>query len=184
MNTSATKIVGANPENGRRSMDFYPTPPDVTASLLNVLDIPKGATIWECAAGDGDMVDVMEQLGYKVIRSDICTGTDFLTDTEDRQFDWIITNPPFKLAEHFIRKAATYNKPFAMLLKSQYWHAKTRVRLFKEITPAKIYPLAWRPNFQFKERQKSSPLMDVMWCVWMPDKKNYSTYMPIGRTEK
>ena len=178
------KIIGADPENGRSHLDFYPTPPEVTRALLDVLDIQTGQTILECAAGDGDMADVLEQYGYSVIRSDIRTGTDFLADTEPRSFDWIITNPPFSLAEQFIRKCASYKKPFALLLKSQYWHAKTRLPLFKEFTPARIYPLTWRPNFKFKEREKSSPLMDVMWCVWMPDKKNYSMYMPIGRTEK
>lgn len=42
--------------------------------------------------------------------------------------DWIITNPPFSLAEAFIRRAAELGKPFAFLLKSQYWNATCRMK--------------------------------------------------------
>lgn len=176
------KIIGANPAEGRRASDVYPTPPEVTEALLRHQTV--WGTIWEPAAGDGDLADVLEKHVNRVIRSDIRTGTDFLTFNAEMAFDWIITNPPFSHAEEFIRKCMTYNKPFALLLKSQFWHAAKRKDLFYEWQPCAVMPLTWRPNFLFKERQKAAPLMDVMWCVWMPDKKNYSMYMPIGRTEK
>lgn len=47
----STKIVGAGDK--RRKNDFYPTPPECTQALIDFLKIPKGATIWECACGDG-----------------------------------------------------------------------------------------------------------------------------------
>lgn len=45
----------------------YPTPPDVTQALLDMLDIPKGATIWEPACGAGDLARVLSNNGYKTI---------------------------------------------------------------------------------------------------------------------
>ena len=90
----------------------------------------------------------------------------------------IVATPPATMAE--------LQSPFAMLLKAQYWHAAKRMALFEEIPPSYILPLTWRPDFFFKEREKGSggsPLMDVMWCVWLtPWMKNVQTvYKPLPR---
>ena len=76
-----------------------------------------------------------------------------------------------------------------MLLKSQYWHAAKRAQLFREIPPSYVLPLTWRPDFLFKERngeKGASPLMDVMWCVWLTPHMQgaYTEYKPLMRPEK
>ena len=83
---------------------------------------------------------------------------------------------------------AELGKPFAFLLKSQYWNATCRRKLFDEIPPSYILPLTWRPDFFFKKRmpgEKGSPLMDVMWCVWLTPWKNdiQTVYRPLTRPE-
>nr|DAI48763.1 MAG TPA: adenine-specific methyltransferase [Caudoviricetes sp.] len=181
----ASRISGGNSAAGRRQSDLYPTPPEVTVALLRFLNFPSGVSVWEPAAGDGDMTDVISQYAFPVYATDIRDGTDFLQSCIDCA-DWIITNPPFSLAEEFIRHAAELNKPFAMLLKAQYWHAAKRAKLFEELPPSYILPLTWRPDFFFKERdgkKGGSPLMDVMWCVWLtPWMKNVQTvYQPLPR---
>lgn len=181
----ASRISGGNSARGRRQSDFYPTPPEVTVALLQFLNLPKNTTIWEPAAGEGDMAGVLQNYFETVYTTDILDGTDFLKSSIDAA-DWIITNPPFLLAEDFIRRAAKIEKPFAFLLKSQYWHASKRMALFEEIPPSYILPLTWRPDFFFKERENGnggSPLMDVMWCVWLtPWMKNVQTiYKPLPR---
>ena len=142
--------------------------PEVTDALLRFLDLPKTTVIWEPACGELDMVSAMERTGYSVIATDISRGQDFLKEPLPA-CDWIITNPPFSVSDKFIRRCAEHGKPFALLLKSQYWHAAKRIALFSEITPTYVLPLTWRPDFLFKKHEKkSSPLMDVMWCVWHP----------------
>lgn len=143
---------------------------------------------WEPAAGEGDMLETIRACGYgESFGTDILYGLDFLEspDTPDIHFgfDWIITNPPFARAEEFIRKAASLGKPFAFLVKSQFWHAKRRLSLFDEFPPSYILPLTWRPDFFFKDGHGGSPLMDVMWCVWlMPHIKGTQTvYRPLER---
>lgn len=131
------------------------------------------------------MAGVLQSYFETVYTTDILDGTDFLKSSIDAA-DWIITNPPFSLAEDFIRRAAKIEKPFAFLLKSQYWHASKRMALFKDIPPSYILPLTWRPDFFFKERENGnggSPLMDVMWCVWLtPWMGNVQTiYRPLPR---
>lgn len=162
---TASRIAGGNTAYKRSASDFYPTPADATEALLRFLKLPANTTIWEPACGENHMVDVMKNHGYQVIGTDILSGTDFLT-TPLIECDWIITNPPFSLADQFIRRCIESKRPFALLLKSQYWHAKKRIDLFRSYPPAFVLPLTWRPDFLFKQRGSGSPLMDVMWVVW------------------
>lgn len=181
MKTSfATKIVGANPADKRSEMDFYPTPPEVTDALLHFLDIPQTSVIWEPACGEMDMVSAMQSAGYSVIATDLKYGQDFLTEPLP-WCDWIITNPPFSVADKFIERCVEHSKPFALLLKSQYWHAKKRYDLFCNTKPTYVCPLTWRPDFLFKKHeQRKSPLMDVMWCVWFPG-CDHTWYIPLKK---
>ena len=142
--------------------------------------------IWEPACGENDMADAIREKGYAVVATDIMTGTDFLTADTPGGTAWIITNPPFSAAEQFIRKAYSTGIPFAMLLKAQFWHAAGRLTLFRTCTPDIVAPLTWRPDFNFKSSGKhGSPLMDVIWCVWLPRGNLYSgggtRYIPLTK---
>lgn len=174
----SNRIIGGNTAGKRKASDFYPTPPEVTIALLNLLELPEGTVIWEPACGNGSMVDVMQRFGYKVIATDIETGTDFLT-SPDMECEWVITNPPFSVADKFIEKCIKIGKPFALLLKSQYWHAKKRIGLFRSCPPSFVCPLTWRPNFAGEQAGRGNPLMDVIWVVW--DMKRYPHYVPLER---
>lgn len=167
----ASRITGGNSAIGRRESDFYPTPPEVTVALMDFLRLPENTVIWEPAAGEGDMLETIRACGYGgSFGTDISEGFDFLSPDIFKRllvgFDWIITNPPF-----------------AFLVKSQFWHAKRRLSLFDEFPPSYILPLTWRPDFFFKDDHGGSPLMDVMWCVWlMPHIKGTQTvYRPLER---
>lgn len=176
-NLTASRIVGGNSAYKRSESDFYPTPSDVTVALLDFLRLPTGTRIWEPACGENHMVSVMRLRAYDVLATDIQTGTDFLT-APLCPCDWIITNPPFSLADKFIERCVEHGKPFAMLLKSQYWHTKKRLPLFRKYPPTYICPLTWRPDFTFKTRGKGSPLMDVMWVIWT---QGETRYIPLER---
>ena len=154
----ANAIVGHGEK--RRKLDYYPTPPEATQALLDYLQLPKKTKIWECACGTGSMVDVIRSNGYACVGTDIVTGHDFLTHRED--CDWIITNPPFFLAEQFIVRAGQIGVPFALLLKSQYWHSQKRLAIFRAYQPTAVLPLTWRPDFT----GEGGSLMDMIWCVW------------------
>ena len=86
--------------------DFYPTPAWATHALL--CNEPFVGIVWECACGDGAMSEVLKTK-YDVISTDLYDRgygepeQDFLTTT--KQCDNVITNPPFKLAEDFLRVA-------------------------------------------------------------------------------
>lgn len=61
-------------------------------------------------------------------------------------------SPNGQLLGNLEHTAAEIGKPFAMLLKAQYWHAAKRAQLFCEVPPSYVLPLTWRPDFLFKER--------------------------------
>lgn len=171
-------IVGGDPNKNRNAMDFYPTPREVTAALLDFLQIPKGVKIWEPACGQNHMVNVIRDFGYEVIGTDIQGGVDYLTADLPQGVDWIITNPPFKASEAFIKRCIHHGKPFSLLLKSQYWHASKRTKLFIDYPPKFVLPLNWRPDFT----GKGSSLMDMIWCVWGDNYGlKFSLYKPLKK---
>lgn len=178
----AYKIIGGGDPSKRHDRDFYPTPEEVTRALMEILNPDKDITIWEPACGEGHIVNALNNMGFNnVIGTDILTGTDFLTAELPKSggvdISFIITNPPFKLAEEFIRKCWQHNIPFALLLKSQFWHAAKRYELFNECRPSMIYPLTWRPDFT----GQGAALMDCIWCVWLRDDKGYTEYKPLKK---
>lgn len=174
-------IAMASRSRDRRPHDYYPTPKEVTQVLLDFLHIPRNLKIWECACGQDHMVNVMRLYGYDVIATDIARGEDFLRMDCPPGVDWIITNPPFSASEQFIERCVHHDLPFALLLKSQYWHASRRLNIFEEHPPAFVLPLTWRPDFT----GQGASLMDVMWCVWDGNSRKCLTiYKPLARPAK
>lgn len=174
--------TGGKKEN-RRELDFYPTPKECTIALMDFLNLPI-SKIWEPACGDGAMATVIESYGHTVYASDlrsICGYGEGGVDYLEKKFDFydaIITNPPFALSAAFIEKALIESPIVAMLLKSQYWHSKSRYDLFMNNPPAYVLPLTWRPNFA--PEKGSAPTMEVHWTVWMQGDR-ITKYIPLNK---
>lgn len=173
-------LAGQPGDRARRKLDYYPTPPNVTAALMEFLQLTP-CKIWECASGTGSMSKVIRLYGHDVIETDIITGNNYLYT--QRSCDAIITNPPFNLADQFIYKAVQECRLVAFLLKSQYWHSRSRQKLFLQYPPTFVLPLAWRPDFLEKERgNKGKPTMECAWSVWIHDEPGVY-YIPLQRPE-
>lgn len=165
MSVSASVMIGgASADHARNEADFYPTPPECTEALLSVTDGLFIGRVWEPACGDGAISKVLLSAGLNPHSTDLRHsgygqgGVDFLA-TRDEDISGIITNPPFNLAEAFIRHACSFGVPVAMLLKATYWHAASRRALFLETGPTAVFPMLWRPNFA--PERGNSPTMDV-----------------------
>lgn len=158
--------------------DRYWTEPWVTKTLLD--GVLLRGWIWECAAGRGDMADVFRGAGCRVVCSDIAGSSlgcesaselDFLT--AEPPAGWpavlsIVTNPPYLLAEQFIRRALKLTQPeggmVAMLLRNEYDCAARRRDLF-EREPFRIkLVLTKRPRWS--EQNTASPRHNFAWYVW------------------
>lgn len=174
----AQSLVGTSA--GRPDDDFYPTPPDATEALLaneefpSTLDPSKPGTIWEPACGDGAICRVLEQHGYPVYATDLnyrgyglTNPVDFLNAPE-MMVDHIITNPPFKLAEPFIRQALkrTTGK-VVMLCKLQFLEGAKRKMMFESTPLKKVYVFSKRLTMTRNgEKMANSGMIAFAWFVW------------------
>ena len=173
----------------RNKTDFYETPHEVTLALLDFLEsrnlIAPGCTIWEPARGRGKMERVMLDKGYAVVGTDLhpefedLPSVDFLK--AELPCNWIITNPPFSNAAAFIQHALELGKPCAFLLKSQFWHARSRLQLFRNNQPSFVLPLTWRPDFLYGTKS-GSPTMEILWTVWGVG--NEAIYCPLEKPKE
>ncbi len=153
----------------RKERDLYETPGWVTRALYKHLTrIPE--IIWEPAAGSGKMVDALrEWSGCQVMATDIDMGCDFLSEMMETEAGAIITNPPYEKAREFIEHAMQLMAPLdgmvAMLLRTDFDHAKTRQHLFGECSQfAKKVVLTKR--IQWFEDSKGSPSFNHAWFIW------------------
>lgn len=194
MKQETLQLTGGAGKDKRRELDFYPTPKNVTRSLMDFMFkegyFDPNTTLWEPACGDGSMSEVLKEYCPSVYSSDIREtgygdgGIDFLCANWNGEFNAIITNPPFNLSALFIEKALREVEFVCMLLKSQYWHAKARYDLFIQNPPMYVLPLTWRPDFLEHERKdgekKGAPTMEVAWSVWKRGTKE-TRYQPLIR---
>jgi len=169
-------MIGGQGAYARHSSDFYETPPEATRALLGVLDLQEGTRVWEPAVGAGAISLVLDLAGMDVTGTDIrAQGVDFL-QCEPIACDWIITNPPFNLANEFVRRAWSIDVPFAFLLKATFWNTKRTGELFRDCPADGVYPLTWRPAMA--PDRGSSPTMDFSWVVWRSGRKEFR---PVSR---
>jgi len=118
----------------REEKDYYPTPSWVTEALIPHLR-RKPRVVWEPACGENHMANVLSR-HMTCYGTDIARGQDFLSYTGADGYDAIITNPPYNLSVDFIEHSLRLMEPemgmVAMLLRTDYDHAKTRARLFRD----------------------------------------------------
>lgn len=167
---------GIIPSKDREKDDYYPTPPNGTRALLAVekFDGP----VWECACGEGDMSRVLEQAGYEVISTDLFDrgyGTsryDFLMEQKALAPN-ICTNPPFKLAEQFVRHAlhltrGTPGAKVAMLCRLAWLEGKQRRELFESTPLARVWVFSGRLGFDRGKQAETgrTGMIAFAWFVW------------------
>lgn len=150
----------------RKERDSYETPAWVTGALLPHL--PKGIrVIWEPACGSGKMVRALTAGGYDVVGTDIEDGTNFLDCMEDTapQIDAIVTNPPYIHAQAFIEKALFLGDFVAMLLRTDFDHAKTRQHLF---SGSSIFAkkLVLTKRIIWFDGPSAAPSFNHAWYIW------------------
>lgn len=167
--------AGGGGKNPRKEADFYPTPPDITTAMLRKLKQWRpNALIVDPACGDGAICEVANAEGFNSWGSDLHdygwkpmgAQESFLTiEMEWPKHTVLVTNPPFKLAEEFIFRAAELDRPFFFMLKAQYFHGGRRTaRIDKAgLLPNLKFPCTWRASFDMSGR--GGP-MDVTWFGW------------------
>lgn len=174
-------VVASN--YARKENDLYQTEPWATEALLRHFPVGAGAVVWEPAAGNHLIADVVREHGAQVVTSDIAvydrehdSHFDFLSPVSastahPRVIDRIYTNPPYgkgnRDAVTFARLALKRCSGFvALLLTAKFDFGKTRADLFANnhrftAKIALVDRIQWFPG-------ESSGTEDHAWFCWGP----------------
>jgi hypothetical protein len=98
----------------KQGIDEMFTPPILVKPILKYLK--PNSIIW-CPfdTEDSEFVIAFKEAGHKVVYSHIGYGQDFFT-YEPKEYDCIISNPPFSRKLEVLKRLYLLNKPFAMIL--------------------------------------------------------------------
>lgn len=165
------------------SRDDFPTPPWATRALLEhvLVSDTREMRCLEPACGAGHMSKVLSEYFGSVDSTDIFDygygkTRDFLEWQKwapSNQYDWVITNPPFKLAEEFIFAALEMaSKGVAILARTVFLESIGRYRrLFEDTPPTHFAQFVERvPMVKGRLDPRASTATGYSWFVW--DKKH------------
>lgn len=174
INSAPTRqMLGAREAGRLRSDDFHETPPVATEALLSVetFDGP----IWEPACGAGAISRVLVAHGHSVISTDLVERgygsprIDFLMELAPRAPN-IISNPPFKLAAQFARRACDLTTgKVAMLLRLGWLEGRARREMFAETPFARLWVFSRRLPMMHRhgyDGPESTSTIAFAWFVW------------------
>jgi len=169
-------------------LEDYPTPPWAVRALVeHVICVGRGRqfdmrreNVWEPAANRGYMVRPLREYFAIVHGSDVhdygagFEVADFLMHGTGGpgEYDWIITNPPFRLAAQFAEKCLRLRprKGFALLTRATFLEGQQRYEeLFKPHPPTIVAPFVERvPMVKGRHDPKASTATAYTWIVWGP----------------
>ena len=182
MAQNTSHAVMAQRSEPHDSLDFFPTPPWATRALVEHVLIGGGwsrqqiaaATAWDPACGEGHMVRPLRESFRAVGASDVHdygfgSVADFLFPNPAKNVDWVITNPPFRLAAEFIARGLDIaSTGVAMLVRTSFIEGVRRyATLFSKRRPAILAPFAERvPMFKGRIDPEGSTATSYCWLVW------------------
>jgi hypothetical protein len=173
------------------SPDDFPTPPWATRGFMEHVIADQGPfsgmSCLEPACGAGHMAKVLNEYFGEVRASDAYDYgygkvRDYLdVPYETNAVDWVITNPPFRLAEQFVeRSLKVARKGVAVLVRTVFIESVGRYRnLFEVNPPSKFAQYTERvPMVRGRLDQKASTATGYAWLVWEKDETaNYPKLM-------
>lgn len=192
MSQNTSSAVMAQRQEARDSLDDFPTQPWATRALCeHVLkpiyadsdaDYMESLTVWEPACNRGHMAEPLREYFSTVHTSDIHDYgygdkvSDFLFPIpfDFVDVDWVITNPPFRLAEQFIDRAFHLSlEGVAMIVRTSFLEGVGRYeRLFTQNPPSVIAQFAERvPMVKGRLTEKGSTATAYCWLVWVMGKE-------------
>ena len=172
--TFATLGASSHSDHEREAHDYYATEPDTIDALFEVENFE--GEVWECACGEGHLSKRIEELGKKVMSTDLVDrgygigGVDFLT-TDIKGINNIVSNPPYKFSQQFVETAiekVNENGKVAMFLKLIFLEGQKRQKMFKKFPPKYVYVFSKRKkcalNGEFEKTGSSAAA--YAWFVW------------------
>jgi hypothetical protein len=207
MSQNTSSAVMQQRTEAHDSLDDFPTPPWATRALIKHViwprygftppEIMKRETVWEPACNRGHMSRPLREFFGIVRTSDI---HDYNTHEQDQVsdflfpgsespciaaqgVDWIITNPPFRLAQQFLSRAFGLRPRvgIAVIVRSAFLEGVGRYQeLFSQNPPSVIAQFAERVVMvKGRLTATGSTATAYCWLVWMDgEEPTQMTWIP------
>lgn len=190
MGQNTSHAVMAQRAEPHDSLDDFPTQSWATRALVEkVIRTDFGSVsdqiCWEPACNRGHMVRPLAEYFGRVWASDVHDygfgeQGDFLIPgmipwDDGRDVDWVITNPPFRLAEQFIERASQVAKVgFAVIVRTSFLEGVGRyTNLFSRNPPSIIAQFSERvPMVKGRLTATGSTATAYCWLVWIEGETN------------
>lgn len=183
MSQNTSHAVMAQRAEPHDSLDYFPTPPWATRALCEHVLIGHGwrrdnlaaQTFWEPACGQGHMAKPLCEYFECGRASDVHAYgygavEDFLFARKRAGIvDWVITNPPFRLAMQFILEAREIaSQGVCMLVRTSFLESGERYReLFLPHKPLIVAPFVEHvPMLKGRLDRNASSATSYTWIVW------------------
>jgi len=178
---NTSHAVMAQRTEPRDSADDFPTPPWATRALIEHIIGPStvaGLSCLEPACGRGYMARPLAEYFAEVEASDAFlygfgSQRDFLDyPFEALSHDWLVTNPPFRLAEEFVeRSLIVARRGVAILARTVFLESVGRYEgIFRDRPPSVFAQFSERvPMVKGRVDAKASTATGYAWFVWHKD---------------
>jgi hypothetical protein len=187
-------VMSAKPKKAhsfeRVANDWYVEPPEAVDALLDVERF-AGLTL-DPACGGGNIPERFAARGLHVSGSDLVNrgfgegGVDFLKcQFGASTYNNVCSNPPFALADQFIRKALSVARiKVAMLLRFNFFESERRRELFATTPLARVWVCEWRLSIlpgAAKYSAGAGGRETYAWFVWSLDHRGPPTLHRLRR---
>jgi hypothetical protein len=154
--------------------EFYT--PSIAVDMILPFIPSHVSRIWECTAiKESKIVKILRENGYSVVATHLEDGYDFLK-FEPKDYDMIITNPPYSLKTQFLKRAYELGKPFMFLLPITTLEGVDRGRMF--LTNG-IQLLVPDTRFSFMANRKNGAWFQTSWFTYGLGLKNDLNFIPV-----
>ncbi len=179
MTQNTSRAVMAQRIEPNDSLDFFPTRAWATRALceyLRQVDPALSAKrCWEPACGEGHMARPLTEYFEMVYSSDVHpygfgAVRNFLFPGDEPEFDWLITNPPFRLGEEFAHAMIDRAREgAAILVRTAFLESVGRYSsLFSRRKPHAILQFTERvPMHKGRVDPKGTTATSYCWIVWL-----------------
>ena len=153
----------------RNEKDAYPTPSWCTEVLMPQIAWGEQPRILEPCVGDGAILDVIRPVTESIEVCEIADPycIDFLTYQPSQRIDFIVTNPPFSMAQEFIEHALDLANCVIMLLPLGFYGSKERHEWWTQYEPSAQFVLSRRPSFsRNKDGKWGTDSESYAWVCW------------------
>jgi len=176
------KAFGHSKKDNRNKNDYYPTPYSMTQQLIDNYVKPEwghGFTFFDPAIGQAKAIQkVFNENDFHCDGTDLIYGDDFLkkdpvfelSNGSKLQYSFIVSNPPYSLADEFVERARETSKHgFIMLLRTNFLSGQKRFEngRFKNLKHVKIFTRMPDLNSELRDDGKYKTAMIVYaWFIW------------------